>query len=84
MTVQLRNRLESALGLPLPQTVAFEYPTTEGLAEYLAGLIFVPEKPGVVSLDTPEEETNGKDAGFPELSEEDLVAQLARKLEQIR
>jgi acyl transferase domain-containing protein/acyl carrier protein len=85
MTVQLRNRLESALGLPLPPTVAFEYPTTEGLAAYLAGLILVPEESGVALLDTPEEEqTNDEDAGFHELSEEDLVAQLARKLEQIR
>jgi acyl carrier protein len=85
MTVQLRNRLESALGLSLPRTVAFEYPTTEGLADYLAGQIFAPEAPGSPSLRAADEEqTNSENDGFQELSEEDLVAQLARKLEQIR
>lgn len=84
MTVQLRNRLESALGLSLPPTVAFEYPTTEGLADYLSGIILVPEAPVTPSSHVPaEEQVSDETTGFQEFSEEDLVAQLARKLEQI-
>jgi acyl transferase domain-containing protein/SAM-dependent methyltransferase/acyl carrier protein len=39
MTVDLRRRLESALGLSLPATIAFEYPTVEALAAYIASLV---------------------------------------------
>jgi acyl transferase domain-containing protein/SAM-dependent methyltransferase/NAD(P)-dependent dehydrogenase (short-subunit alcohol dehydrogenase family)/acyl carrier protein len=39
MTVDLRRRLEHALGVSLPATIAFEYPTVESLAAHLAGLV---------------------------------------------
>jgi acyl transferase domain-containing protein/protein-L-isoaspartate O-methyltransferase len=36
MTVELRARLERSIGLRLPTTIAFEYPTVEALTGYLA------------------------------------------------
>ncbi|MEM8779853.1 MAG: SDR family NAD(P)-dependent oxidoreductase, partial [Cyanobacteria bacterium P01_G01_bin.49] len=43
MAVELKNRLETALGVTLPSTVIFEYPTIKALAEYLAEEIFPSE-----------------------------------------
>jgi myxalamid-type polyketide synthase MxaB len=36
MAVELRNRLESSLGVFLSPTVAFDYPSIEALTEYLS------------------------------------------------
>jgi acyl transferase domain-containing protein/SAM-dependent methyltransferase len=86
MAVELKGQMERSLGLPLPSTLTFNYPTIKALADYLLGdaLVFdvgqTPEKtaqipfPGkVVSLETPSEE----------LSEEDLSFLLLKKLEQL-
>nr|RNJ67694.1 MAG: aminotransferase class I/II-fold pyridoxal phosphate-dependent enzyme [Leptolyngbya sp. IPPAS B-1204] len=35
MAVEFRNRLEASLGCPIPQTLAFDYPTVSLLADYL-------------------------------------------------
>ncbi|MBK8323391.1 MAG: type I polyketide synthase [Betaproteobacteria bacterium] len=37
MAMELRNRLETALGRSLPATLVWNYPTVEALAEHLAG-----------------------------------------------
>ncbi|MFI0480115.1 type I polyketide synthase [Actinomadura sp. 9N215] len=39
MALGVRTRLEDDLGLDLPSTLTFEYPTTARLAEFLAGLL---------------------------------------------
>jgi hypothetical protein len=35
LAMELKRRLEAALGLPLPGTLTFDHPTTEGLGRYL-------------------------------------------------
>jgi myxalamid-type polyketide synthase MxaB len=35
-SIELRNRLQTSLGLSLPSTLLFEYPTVEELVDYLA------------------------------------------------
>ena len=37
MAMELRNRLEAALGRPLSATLAWNYPTIEALVAHLAG-----------------------------------------------
>ena len=34
--VELRNKLEASLGIELPATITFDYPTTSALASFLA------------------------------------------------
>jgi acyl transferase domain-containing protein/acyl carrier protein len=53
MTVDLRARLERVTGLQLPTTVAFEYPTSEALAAYLAGRLLPRSDPAHGSADAP-------------------------------
>jgi len=45
MAVELKNRLQSGVGEPLPSTLTFEYPTIEALALYLATNVFGLESP---------------------------------------
>ena len=42
MAVELKNRCESALGIPLPATLAWNYPTLAVLAEHLASQLGLP------------------------------------------
>ena len=37
MAMELRNRLESALGRPLSATLAWNYPTVDALVAFLSG-----------------------------------------------
>ena len=78
LSVQLRNRLEAALGRSLPPTVAFEYPTVEALGDYLLQLTLpTPESRSMPATSPP--------AAVPplreDLSEDQLEELLARKLQ---
>ena len=53
MTVELRNRLETSLGISIPSTVIFEYPTIADLAEYLVGEVFNVETLYITSPNIP-------------------------------
>jgi acyl transferase domain-containing protein/acyl carrier protein len=86
MTVQLRNRLETSLGHSLPPTVAFEYPTVDTLTNFVANKVFRLEesvaKPPPNSL--REESAPVSEIEQEELSEEELVDLLSRKLEEMQ
>jgi myxalamid-type polyketide synthase MxaE and MxaD len=65
MSVELRGRLANSLASPLPATVAFDYPTINGLTRYVAGEIVVLEPPrafktesGVESVDRTTSESD--------------------------
>lgn len=86
MTVQLRNRLESNLGCSLPPTVAFEYPNVDSLTGFIAkDLIQSDDRTGTPAMNSPHEETLPlSELDKEELSEEELLDLLAKKVEQIR
>jgi acyl carrier protein len=85
MTMQLRNRLDTALGHSLPPTIAFEYPTVDSLVDFITGMILKPEAPAIQSASAPEkQELNDVDTECEELSEEELVALLAQRLEEVK
>ena len=69
-TVDLAQRLESAFGCALPQTIAFDYPTPERLAEHLRSLLAgEEERSGAASPAT----ASAVVAGAPAESDEPLA-----------
>ncbi len=86
MTVQLRNRLEADLGSSLPPTVAFEYPTVQALAGYLATEVLGFEPPVSAPSDvTKDGDKEGSDPVEREqLSEDELTVLLAERLRRMR
>nr|APD72080.1 type I polyketide synthase 15 [Streptomyces sp.] len=64
--VELRNRLRTALGLPLPAALVFDYPTPTALARHLGTLLFgtPPEENGAPggSTDTADPDARIKEA----------------------
>jgi hypothetical protein len=53
MAVQLRRRLARLTGVALPSTVTFNHPTATALAQYLLGLLALPDD--VAPTPTPAE-----------------------------
>jgi Phosphopantetheine attachment site len=85
MTVQLRNRLETSLSCSLPPTVAFEYPTVESLTDFIADdVIKLDGRTGAPVAPLRKETEPISEVEQEELSEQELVDLLTRKLEQIR
>jgi acyl transferase domain-containing protein/acyl carrier protein/ubiquinone/menaquinone biosynthesis C-methylase UbiE len=87
MAVELKGRLERSLGVPLPSTLTFNYPTIKALSDYLLsdGLGFAsgplpetgaptPVPPALDPVIQPSDE----------LSEDEISALLLKKLEQIK
>ncbi len=85
-SVELRRRLESSFGASLPSTLTFNYPNVAALTDYLAQRVLRWEHPEpAAATATP---ANGSaaapanEARQDDLSEEELVAMLAAKLQQ--
>jgi myxalamid-type polyketide synthase MxaE and MxaD len=86
MTVQLRSQLETSLCLPLPPTVAFEYPTVTSLAAFLASEILPGAGNGAVEAPAALDETGQDGLASPEarledLNTDDLLALFDREFE---
>jgi acyl carrier protein len=79
MTVELRARLEHGLGMRLPTTIAFEYPTVEALAGYLGDELLQRDHADSAAARRAEAEVragDGQDPALAELSETELAAML--------
>ena len=85
--VELKETLELEIGLPLPTTLVFDYPTIAHLVEYLNTRLAPVGGPGGSDSPDPAGRTGGLPKGADEdlasLSEEELVARLAHELEQL-
>lgn len=79
MAVQLRVRLEASLGQSLPSTVAFEYPTIEGLSTFLAKEVLqINVVPPTYAVDDAYK--TGKSEAQQTLSEDELLSKLDDEL----
>jgi acyl carrier protein len=78
MAIELKTRLEESLGRSLPSTLAFDSPTVEDLAAYLAREVLALQPPGQ-ARDEPRRESPRIDAllaGVEHLSETDAIRTL--------
>lgn len=81
MTIELKNRLQVALGKTLSSTIVFDHPTVAALAEYLEHSVLFPEEPKGTGLQTTRQSSDtGMLAEVTELSDEEAEAILAREL----
>ena len=81
MALELRNRLESSLGLSLPATLVWSYPTINALVPHLAGkmgLSLEPEEQANTHTAAEQQETVLEELG--QLSDEEMAALLAEEL----
>jgi acyl carrier protein len=83
MAIEMRSRLSSAVGQTLPATILFDYPTIEGLADYLAREVLC------LPLEDAREdgEASAKEAGpsdVPPLPEGEVEALLAAELAAVQ
>jgi acyl transferase domain-containing protein/NADPH:quinone reductase-like Zn-dependent oxidoreductase/acyl carrier protein len=77
MMIELRNRLETALGQSIPNTVLFEHPTIADLATYLATTAFgdaAPEIPETIAASPPDPPTPVSDADLDSAIAQELAA----------
>jgi acyl carrier protein len=75
MSVELRNLLVKSLGLPLPATLLLDYPTLDGVCEYLLSQHFAP------ATATPDWSDDSDD--FASLSEAEAEVLLKQELESL-
>jgi acyl transferase domain-containing protein/ubiquinone/menaquinone biosynthesis C-methylase UbiE/acyl carrier protein len=88
MAVELRGRLERSLGLPLPSTLTFNYPTINALAGYLLSEALQFDSASTPEQSPPIEPTAlakavSVEQPSDELSEDEISVLLLKKLEQI-
>jgi myxalamid-type polyketide synthase MxaE and MxaD len=85
MTVELRRRLETLLQINLMTTLAFEYPTVERLANYLAGEVLGLDlqRPGDLMVESKAEQVHGAGDDLESYSDAELAAELDRELAEL-
>jgi acyl transferase domain-containing protein len=89
MAAELKERLQGSLGVPLPSTLTFNYPTIEALADYLLNdalnLDSASTQKEAAPLPRPElAKVLPEDPPTNDLSEDELSALLMRKVEGLR
>jgi acyl carrier protein len=89
MAVELRGRLERSLGVPLPSTLTFNYPTIRALTDYLLKEVLqfdsppASEQTALIPAATPAK-TASVDQPSDGLSEDEISILLMEKLEQMK
>lgn len=80
MAVELRNRLETGLGISgvLAATLIFDYPTVEAIVTFIEETVFAPVESGLESTPSPTAEQPTTD--LEGLSDDEVAAMLMRKL----
>jgi acyl carrier protein len=71
--MEFRNRLQAELGVTLPSTLAFDYPTLDSLTSYLKTLM-------AASVEEPVERNELTDPELDALSHDEIVRLLAQEL----
>ncbi|GAA2357604.1 hypothetical protein GCM10009854_40110 [Saccharopolyspora halophila] len=80
--VEFRNRLSSAVGVRLPATLVFDYPTPTELGDFLLGELVSDDSAGVASILTELERLENALTGVD--IDEEIHKQVAGRLEVIR
>jgi myxalamid-type polyketide synthase MxaB len=81
MTIELKNRLQVAVGKPLSSTIVFDHPTIAELAEYLDLSILFPEDSKYAAAQMTRYSSDSRTlAEVTELSDEEAEAILAKEL----
>jgi myxalamid-type polyketide synthase MxaB len=81
-SVELRSRLERSLGCPLPLTVAFDYPSVEALADFIAQQLgLLDEEPAPTGVES--EEMDDEAERLAAMSEEEVESLLAEKFKDL-
>ncbi|MEL6880505.1 MAG: SDR family NAD(P)-dependent oxidoreductase, partial [Cyanobacteria bacterium J06607_10] len=88
--LELKNSLETAVGLSLPSTLAFDYPTVEALIAYLSTQLIEPASQPLGQSENQLENQLGEKAEMQQLdsanaylSENDLNQQMDQKLAEL-
>ncbi|MBD1912333.1 MULTISPECIES: type I polyketide synthase [unclassified Leptolyngbya] len=81
-SVELRNRLQTELGRPLPITLLFDHPTPDALGTYLISLL-VPELTSVSPTDPSPNATGDSLQTLNEISDEEAEALLLEELSRL-
>jgi acyl transferase domain-containing protein/acyl carrier protein len=86
MSVELKGRLETSVGKPLPSTLTFNYPTIADLARFLdeSVLTTTVSEPVQPAPRPAENVTEAPEEELDDLSEDDLAALLASKLSKLK
>ncbi len=82
MSVELKSRLESAVGKTLPSTLTFNYPNIGALGDYLLREVLAAPEPAAApaSVLTPTRAVTADGRDLDDLSEDQLAAMLASRL----
>ena len=85
MAVELKRRLEQAVGRPLPSTLTFNHPNVGALAAFLEGELGLASAPApsVEPVPPPREDATD-DRALDDLSDEELESRLLLRLGQMK
>lgn len=83
MAVELRNRLETGLGIvgALPATLIFDYPTVDAIVAFVEGVLFAPAEASEPEPEQPKAESQPEaPVDLDGLSDDEVAALLLKKL----